>query len=101
MRCLALADAFKDVRVDSLFVIRNLDKRIPEMVRFAEHEVEIIDSNVSIEEDAYLTQAIANRCGANLMITDICHNSWLRKPLELSQYHKILRNSCFIICLAG
>ncbi|MEW6210173.1 MAG: hypothetical protein AB1631_17535, partial [Acidobacteriota bacterium] len=101
MRCLAFADGIHDIGVGALFVAKAPDPQITNLIQIRGYGVETIPSMASAEDDARLTLQAAKRSGAKLIITDVCHNQALSLPVELNDYHRLLKENLFTICIAG
>jgi UDP-2,4-diacetamido-2,4,6-trideoxy-beta-L-altropyranose hydrolase len=91
MRCLALAQSLGKRGVGSVFVIRDYDQRITEIIRCHGYDVETIPHGSGFAEDASLTSRFAIRYKVNLIVTDLCHQDSLANLEEYSRYFQSLR----------
>lgn len=86
MRCLALAQGLREVRVKALFVTRDYEPRIIELIRRSE-DIELIPAESRFDEDAYRTIELASQYNASLIVIDMSNIDNLS---NLEEYHHYL-----------
>jgi UDP-2,4-diacetamido-2,4,6-trideoxy-beta-L-altropyranose hydrolase len=100
MRCLALAQGLEKNGVSSIFVIRNYDRKIKELIQRHGYNVETIPEYCSSKEDLRLTLEFAGRHRAKLIITDLCHAGTLTNQAEYGAYLQGLKDkSKFLVTI--
>jgi len=92
MRCLAFAQGFEEIGVKSVFVIRDYEPGVAEIIRRYGYGVETIPQDCSFEEDASLTLKFASRYGAGLVVTDLGSTSIVEQLDEYREYLQRLKD---------
>ncbi len=100
MRCLGFAQGFEKVGVNSIFVIRDYEQEVTELIRCYEYGVEMIPRDWSFEEDASLTLKLAHLHDVNLIVTDLCNTDILKRLDEYGDYLQRLKDQAkFLITI--
>ena len=100
MRSLAFAQGLKNVGVRSIFVIKDYEQRVAEIIQRYKCSVEPIPKSCSFQEDLLLTSEFANRYAAKLIITDLCNVDTLANLGEYGKYLQGLKDkSKFLITI--
>jgi len=92
MRCLALAQGLEKIGARSIFVIRDYDRKIRELIQHHGYDVETMPKDCSSGEDLRLTLESASRHRAKLVITDLCHAGTLAHQGEYGEYLQGLKD---------
>lgn len=87
MRCLALAQGLREVGVKPLFVTRDYEPSVIELICRSEH-IELIPAESSFAEDASRTMEFAERYNVRLIVTDLSNTDSL---VNLEEYHRYLQ----------
>ena len=90
MRCLALAQGLGEIGVKPVFVIRDCEQSLIELIRRQGGDVETIPRDSSFTEDASLTLEFASRYNVNLIVTDLCHQEIMAHLEEYNRYLQAL-----------
>lgn len=102
MRCIAFAQGLERIRMKSVFVIRDYDQEITDMIRHYGYGVETIPPDSSFVEDVYLTLEFATRYSATLILTDMSNKDILANLDEYSGYLEILKTTPkFLVAIDG
>ena len=91
MRCIGLAQGFKKIGIESVFVIRDYEQQITELIHNNAYDVKTIPKDSSFAEDASLTSRFAHRYCANVIITDISNIKTLKNIEEYQRYLEALK----------
>ena len=94
MRCLALAQRLKQMDVMSLFVIRDYEPCVAELIRSWECTVETIPQHSSLAEDASLTMELASHYRARMIITDLSNS---KNMANMNEYRRYFRGMNIVI----
>ncbi len=86
MRCLALAQGLEKTSVRPVFIIRDYDQSISELIRRHGFGVEMLPGGCSWTDDLRLVMEYADRFSARLIITDLGHAGALVKQEEYYKY---------------
>lgn len=92
MRCLAFARGLEKTGASSVFVIRDYEPKVIEIIRRNNPGVELISRNCSLEEDLRLTLAFASQYKAKLIIADLCNSDNLASLEGFRQYLQGLKD---------
>ena len=92
MRCLAFAQGLEKIGAKSIFVTRDYEQKVAEIIRRYKYGVEPIPKSCSFKEDLLLTSGLATRHKAKLVITDLCNSDTLANPGEYSEYLQGLKD---------
>ena len=87
MRCLALAQGLREVGVKPLFVTKDYEPSVIELICRSE-DIELIPAESSFAEDASRTTEFAERYNVRLIVTDLSNTDSL---VNLEQYHRYLQ----------
>ncbi len=102
MRCIALAQGFDNIGVKSIFVIKDYEKEIRDLIRDYGYDVEIVSRDRDFKEDAMLTADLASRYHAKIIITDINNINAEQEPDLYRTYLKALKDKgIFLITIEG
>ena len=101
MRCLAFAAELDRRGVKSVFVAKDYNPGVAEVIRAGNFRVEEIPSGLSGDEDARLTRKIASGLGDRLVVTDLCTRPAMANRPDLDIYHRALAPGFFMVSLAG
>ena len=102
MRCLAFAQGLGETDVRPVFVIRDYEPKVAELIQHYGHPVETIVKDSSFEEDARLTVGIASRYDVKLILTDLSNEDTLANLEEYSRYLKTLKGTDkFVVAIDG
>ncbi len=93
MRCLAFAQGLGKIGVKPIFVIRDYEQKITELIQHYGYDVETIAQDSSLSEDALLTSEFASRYNVNLIITDLSHADNMANLDEYNRYFPVLRTA--------
>jgi len=93
MRCLAFAQGLEEIGVKSIFVIRNYEQEVAELIGYYKCDVEPIPKSCSFKEDLLLTSELADQHNVKLIITDLCNIDTLANPGEYSGYLQGLKDT--------
>ena len=91
MRCLALAQGLRKLGVKPLFVIRDYEQRVTELIQHYGYDVETIPQDSSFTEDASLTSEFASRYGVSLIVNDLSHIDNVANLKKYSEYFQALK----------
>ncbi len=86
MRCLALAQGMEKTGVRPVFIVRDYDRRISELIRRHGYSVETIPADCNWTEDLRLTLEYSDRCQSRLIITDLGNAGNMAQPDEYRQH---------------
>lgn len=92
IRSLALAKGIGATGVKSIFVTRDYEQRVAEIIRHHEYSVETIPQSCSFREDLLLTSELSNQYKARLVVTDLCNVNILANLGEYGKYLKGLKD---------
>ena len=101
MRCAAFADALQARGVSAVFVTRAGEDSAVDLLRATGRAVEELPPDVGLDDDARFTWKVAERHGARLIVTDVCHWDALRDPDALRTYHAVLHEDYAVVALTG
>lgn len=102
MRCIAFAQGMDKLGVHPVFVIRDYDQKITDLIRHYGYDVETIPHDSSFVEDVDLTLEFATRYSATLIITDLSNKDILANLDECSRYLEILKSTPkFLVAIDG
>ena len=102
MRCIAFAQSLGKIGVKPVFVIRDYEEKITELVQHYGYAVETIPQDSSFAEDASLTLEFASRYSAKLILTDLSNKNILANLNEYSRYFQLLKEtSKFLVAIDG
>ncbi len=101
MRSLAFADGLEVRGVESVFVTKTRDKPVTDLIRSRGYANEEIPPETTSTDDARLTLEIAGRSGANLIVTDISHRVSHVNLEDFTEYHRVLGERYFTVCVSG
>jgi len=102
MRCIALAEALEKVGKKSIFVTRNYEHKIIELIRLYGFNAKIIPKDSLLKEDATLTLKIAKEYNVNLIVTDLCHSIHQKDLESYDRYLQVLNGShIFLVVIDG
>lgn len=90
-RCLAFAQGLGEIGVKSVFVIRDYEPKITELIQHYGYEEETIPQGSSFAEDASLTSEFASRYSVKLLITDLSNTDNMTNLGEYSRYFPALK----------
>lgn len=91
MRSLALAQGLKKMGVEPLFVIRDYEPSVVELVRRHQCDVKTIPQGSSFAEDASRTLDFASRHHVSLIVTDLSNSDSLANLAEYRRYFQKLK----------
>ena len=91
MRCLAFAQGLGEMEVRPVFVIRDYEPKVAELIQHYGYEVETIPQDSSFAEDASLTSEFASRYEGKLVITDLSNTDNMANLDEYSRYFPALK----------
>lgn len=91
MRCLAFAQGLGKIGVKSIFVVRDYEQRVTQLIHHYGYNVETMPQEISFTEDASLTSEFASRYGVNLIVTDLSHTDNVANLEEFSRYFHALK----------
>ncbi len=100
MRCLALAQGFRERGMAATFVTRAGGPGSAFIAAEGYAVVEIF-TGARWEEDAEVTRAAMRRLGAGTIVTDLCHRETLGDRPALDRYHGTLSRSAYTVCFTG
>ena len=86
MRSLALAQGLEKKGAESIFVTRDYEPKVAEIIQRYHFSVESIPQNCNFQEDLLLTSRFAHQYGTKLIITDLCNVDTLARLGEYSEY---------------
>ena len=92
-RCLAFAQGLEKIGASSVFVIRDYDYKIRELIQRYGYDVETMPKDCSFREDASLTSKLANQHEAKLIITDLSNVDTLASLSEYGEYLQGLKDT--------
>jgi len=102
MRCLALAQGLEETGVRPVFVIRDYEPEITELIQQYGYDVETIAQDSSFPEDAFLTSEFASQHGVKLILTDLSNANALANLDEYGRYLETLKaTGKFLITIDG
>lgn len=102
MRCLALAQHFKKLGIHSLFVVKNYENRIAELIISYGFDVEKLSVEASFSEDASHTLEIVKNKGIKVLLTDLSNSETMKDYKLYARYFKILKDAgIFLITMDG
>lgn len=93
MRCLGFAQGLEKIGVSSVFVIRDYESNVAEVIQQYGYGVESIPESCDVKEDLHLTSELANQHNAELIITDLCNSDTLANPGEYRRYLQGLKDT--------
>jgi spore coat polysaccharide biosynthesis predicted glycosyltransferase SpsG len=93
MRCLAFAQGLEKIGAKSIFVIRDYEPKVAEIIQRYRHTVEPILKSCSFQEDLLLTSALANQHRAKLIVIDLCNVNSLANLDKYSEYIQGLKDT--------
>lgn len=93
MRCLAFAQGLRKTGVESLFITRNYEQRIVEIIHRHKFDTEPMPVKHGFTEDLRLTSELANQFSATLIITDLCTIDTLSNLVGYSEYLQGLKDT--------
>lgn len=93
MRCLAFAQGLEKIGAKSIFVIRDYEPKVAEIIQRYRHTVEPILKSCSFQEDLLLTSALANQHRAKLIVMDLCNVNSLANLDKYSEYIQGLKDT--------
>lgn len=93
MRCLSLAQYFRMEGINSLFVIKDHDRRIAELVVSYGFEVESLPANINCNEDSARTIEITKQNGVKILLTDLSNSEMMSIPDAYAQYFKNIKQA--------
>lgn len=91
MRCLAFAQGLEERGVKPVFVIRDYEQSVIELIHHHGCDVETIPGDSSFAEDASLTLEFASRYGTSLIVTDLSNADNLASMRKYRQYFQALK----------
>lgn len=89
MRCLAFAQGLEKIGAGSIFVIRDYDQNISQIIRHYGYDVEVIGRDCSFKEDASLTSGFADQHNVSLIVTDLSNPDIM---VNLDKYGEYLQD---------
>ena len=92
MRCLALAQGFEGTGAKVIFVTRDYEPAIIDIIRRYDNTVQPIPRSCSLEEDLLLTSEAANRYSAKLIVTDLGNADTEANPVGYGEYLQGLKD---------
>lgn len=102
MRCIAFAQRLRNKGLKPIFVIRDYEKKIAELICQYEYPVLTIPPDSSLALDASLTSNYASQYKINLIITDLSNKDFMANQDEYAKYLQGLKNCCkFLITMDG
>lgn len=93
MRCIGLAQGFKEIGKRSVFVTKDYEPQMLEMLRDTSYDVETIPKGSNFTEDASLTLNFACRHGAKVVITDMSNQDAMANISGYSEYLSALKHA--------
>ncbi len=93
MRCLAFAQGLEKIGAKSIFVIRDYEQKVAEVIRRHRYEIELIPQSCSFKEDRRLTLQLTNQHNAKLIVTDLGNSDTLANPDEYGEYLQGLKDT--------
>ena len=93
MRCLAFAQGLEKIGAGSVFVIRDYDHKIRELIQRYGYDVETMPKDCSFREDASLTSKLADQDRAKLIVTDLGNVDTLANLGEYGEYLQGLKDT--------
>jgi UDP-2,4-diacetamido-2,4,6-trideoxy-beta-L-altropyranose hydrolase len=93
MRCLALAQRLEKTGIRPVFIVRDYDRKISELVRRYGYDTETIPADGGWNEELRLTSEYAGQYNTGLVITDIGHVGALADKNGYAAYLKGLRDA--------
>lgn len=91
-RCLAFAQGLERIGVSSIFVIRDYEPQVAEIIQRYTYSVEPIPKSCGFQEDLLLTSELANRYKAKLIVTDLCNVDILTNLDKYGEYLQGLKD---------
>jgi UDP-2,4-diacetamido-2,4,6-trideoxy-beta-L-altropyranose hydrolase len=101
MRCCAFAERLRELDVKSVFLTKECESQIEDVIRASGFYLETMQHNFSAKEDVNYTKSLADHYSAGMIVTDICHTQALGHLEEFLQYHHYLSRDIFTLCIAG
>lgn len=92
MRCLAFAQGLEKLGVRSIFVTRDYEQKVAEMIRRYKYSVELIPMSCGFKEDLLLTSEIASQYRVKLIVTDLCNVDILANLGKYCEYLQGLKD---------
>jgi len=92
MRSLAFAQGLEKIGASSVFVVRDYDHKIRELIQRYGYDVETMPKDCSFREDASLTSKLVSQHRAKLIITDLCIVDTLANLGEYGEYLQGLKD---------
>ena len=93
MRCLAFAQGLRKTGVESLFVTRNYEQKIAEIIHRHKFDIEPMPTKHGFKEDLRMTSELATQHTATLIITDLCNSNTLPNLAGYSEYLQGLKDT--------
>ena len=91
MRCLAFAQGLGKVGLESIFIVKDYEQRVTQLIQHHGYDVETIPRDSSFTEDASLTSEFASRYGVSLIVTDLSHDENIANLEEYNRYFQALK----------
>lgn len=100
MRCLALAQGLEKKGVESVFVTRDYQPEVAEIIRRYRCRVESIPPDCDFPEDLLLTSGFIQQYKAGLVVTDLCNVDILARLGAYSEYlHGLKSTGKFLLTI--
>ncbi len=100
MRCLAFSQGLRRTGGNIIFVIRDYDEKVVELIQHYGCIVEKIPKNCSLDEDLSLTSELARRYKASLIVTDLSNPDTQERVDEYREYlHGLKDTGKFLITI--
>lgn len=95
MRCVALAQGFKNYSLESLFIIKDFEQKfIDNLVELNDFYIKRIPKESNFIDDARYTLDIARKNNAHVIITDLSNMDSMANILEYQKYLYNLKEGC-------
>jgi spore coat polysaccharide biosynthesis predicted glycosyltransferase SpsG len=102
MRCIGFAQYLQDVKVESVFIIKDYDIKITKVVKNYGYKIQTIPSDCSFKDDASLTLGFASEFQSELIITDLSNTDTFSHISEYVKYTKAIKDTGrFLITIDG
>lgn len=93
MRSLAFAQGLEKTGAKSIFVTRDYEPKVAEIIQRYRYSVEPMPKSYSFQDDLLLTAELANQHDAKLIMTDLCNTDTLANLDEYGEYLQGLKDT--------
>lgn len=90
MRCIGLAEEFKNVKIKPVFIIKNEEDRLIKKIISAGFKVELIPKKINFSHESNLIIALTNKYRSQSVIIDLTNKITLKKINSFKKYIYIL-----------